>query len=132
MFVYFIQKFFPTNSFIIFGLQHLFYLPILHLGVEAFQYPEAKQVADELDPVVSSVYPILHKKEIVVPLRYCPFSILGDIWPFDKDIVGQVTTKMYKNRSEILPVAITFIFDTDIFLDTKMNRARELILYLSS
>ena len=54
--------------------QNLLYLPILHLGLAVFQYPEAKQVADELDPVVSRMYPVLHEKEIVEPFRYCPFS----------------------------------------------------------
>ena len=42
---------------------------MLHVGTESLQYPVAKQVIKELDPVILRVYPELHEKDIVEPLR---------------------------------------------------------------
>ena len=68
-------------------------LPILHVGNESFQYPVAKQVIEELDPVISRVYPVSHENVIVEPLRSC--SLVGFTCPFGKWSDGQVTASHF-------------------------------------
>ena len=67
---------------------------MLHVGTELLHCPVAKQVIEELDPVISRVYPVSHEKDIVEPLRYC--TLVGLTRPFDIWTGGQVTAKYFK------------------------------------
>ena len=67
---------------------------MLHVGTESLQCPVAKQVIEEFDPVIFRVYPVLHEKYIVEPLRY--WSLVGITRPFDNWTDGQVTAKYFK------------------------------------
>ena len=67
---------------------------MLHVGTESLQYPGAKQVIKELDPVTSRVQPVSHEKDIVEPLRY--WSLVGPTCPFNNWTDGQVTAKYFK------------------------------------
>ena len=66
---------------------------MLHVGTESLQYPVAKQVIKELDPVIFRVYPELHEKDIAEPLRY--WSLVGLTCPFNNWTDGQVTAKYF-------------------------------------